>query len=399
MATEGPLGSFINEEGLRRSARFTKLETALQNNNQDAVIKIALEDASEALQSVGTGGSRRKMRGGTIDKALADAAEGLKNATKADLNKFNQAIEAFIRSTPDLYKNYSGVAAKGLALGTVLKYPMPFANIAAALIKLIPLPSGADWTVYNSALGTLVSALAEVGITISAEAIAGPVLIGLFALYVQNKRAEVNNISVGQVFLNDGKALVYALRTAAGSLSGLMQEQVDAFKKAFAKPTPSKFAVEDLKAIANNLQMEPTLELAGNIEGFQPVPDVVDEEGNQLLRPVTKKESGKKRKPALTSEQVEETGYTGDTGRQGQAKVARTDQTPSKTGSEGPSSAPSALMSPPPTASSSMTDAEMIVPASSSSTSTSTSGGRRRKTRKPKKIRRITRRFRRHFAY
>jgi hypothetical protein len=420
MAEEGPrFGRFTTPEGVTRSFRIANLKSAVERADINTVVEETILSTQQVFADARLAGGNRKMRGGTIDQALADAANGILQATDEKKNAFNQAIEAFIRSTPRLYKDYSGVVAKGALLTTVLNYPTPFANIAAALIKLIPVPSGATWGVYSNAVGTLASALSQVGINISASALTGPVLIGLFALYVQNKRAEVNNIPTWKVFLNDGYAVVQGSVAVASALTGFVQRQIAAFTEEANKQTPSNEAVVDLREIVNTLQMEPTPEVAERTNvGYGPARDekgnpFFDEEGNQFLQPVTKapkvksnaeKQQGPKnpklqKQLATRKKTLEAYGFSAQEHRKKTAaenlEAAREAReaapTPSKTGSEGSSAAPSAFMSPPSTASSSSS--------SSGPMDTSSSGGRRRKTRKPKKIRRITRRFRRHFAY
>jgi hypothetical protein len=409
MATEGQrFGRFKTPEGVTRSARIAALQAAVNassEENPEPVIKFTLADGAAAINESSSGG-KRKMRGGTIQEALLRGSTTLQNAAKTKLERFNAAIEHAIGDMiPQIIIDYTKPTLKGLALTAVLKYPTVFARIIATAIRLIPVPSGAEWSTYKNAFVIIAQACTDLGITLGESALTGPVLAGVIGLYVQSKRAVKNNRTFGEQCLADGNTAISLAGTAVSAVSGTFKQQIEAFKRESRK-LDGRAALKDLRDLADSLEMEPTPELVG-IEGIQPVPDVVDEEGKQFLRQVPARKSSRKRGPALTPEQVEATGYDDNIGRPGQAKVARTDQTPSKPGSEGPSSAPSAFMSPVATASSSMppeqTTSAMVdsTPPSSSSSSTSTqpSGGRRRKTRKPKKIRRITRRFRRHFAY
>lgn len=341
---EAPRGSFTDPLGRRRSARIEeRLRTAVSTRNQTDAEKISLEDGIlAAVEQMPTSGGRRKLKGGSeTEDAIRELKEKLVTASEEAKTSFDQKIAGALRSIPGLIGAYGGKTLAGISTAVLVKYPTIFANIVALATRLIPIPSGGDWSAYGNAASIIVGAFADLGIDITSKAVSGPLIAVLVGLYVQRQRAAKNETTLAGQFLADAVAVKDKTTTA-------IQGQVEAFKTAYRGQT-QKNALEDLRKIADLMAQERTM----------PTTSMTSTGVGDITEKVTgMPEPGlasRKRKPGVPVEELEKE-------RPGAPKKAKTEEDESAS--------------------------------SSSSTASSSMGGRRRKTRKPKKVRRVTRRRR-----
>jgi hypothetical protein len=401
MEDSNPLGSLYDPvTGVRSSARIAALKAAVKassETNPKPVVDFTLEDGAGALTESPSGG-KRKMRGGTIQDALLKGSKLLKDAGSEKLAKFNTAIEHAIGDViPRFIIDYTKPAVKSLTVGTALKYPTVFANIIATAIRLIPVPSGAGWSEYNAAIGIIADACTQLGFKLGESALTGPVLAGVIGLYIQSSRAVANGRTFGQQCLDDGKASISLAGRGVSLVSDAFKQQIAAFERA-RRTQIGRNALEDLRRLADMMVMESPTMVVSSMTGST-------EEG----MPPTERETGQKTNyrslldtlSAVTTpgQKAEKVGtVTGkpmerlfDSDGNEIQKEPRNPKDLVKT-SRGtlkqyfPSTRKAATSSADATAASSTGSTDMEL------------GGRRRKTRKGKKVRRVTRRMRR-FAY
>lgn len=367
-------GSFTDPAtGQRRSARIAALQAAVNAGDKQAVADVTAEDATQAFKDATMSGSSRKMRGGgpEIDAALIKIDDIIRNKVENVPSEFDMLMGKAINTIPDFFGNYGRTLVEGVAVGAVVKYPTVFARLIAFFIRMVPVPSGAGWAEWTKAAGFIVDALATLGINVTVEALSGPLLGATLAIYTQRLRAKASQMTFWERCVEDGKKVAQAGAAAAAfsvpKIISFLTDQKTKYDEAFAQGK-LVFPIAQLKELAEKAVPDATTPgLEGKITGVR-----IDKETGVLLEIPPKLKGAPKRDEE--GNRIREGGpkSTASTVKKGQT-LRDYFKSPAK-GSEGPASGA------PPT-----------TPARPQPMET---GGRRRKTRKPKRVRRVTRRRR-----